>query len=261
MSETREELTTWGTHSLGVDQTYKWEIGPCSLWLARKKGEIRVTYKSSDDPFALTSGFEPDAVEPEDGKTTRFVDEAPTAPLSVVPALADRAIVVRLADLLVLMPGQSVQLFVGSQVWVQVRNGKQLLYEAPTFELSQTWFGADTRSGELCYASRTQAYLSTDDLLVRPARALTALTIRNQASSALEVVRVKVPLGHLDLYQDQSGRLWTQNIRARWTDDNDELTTEVGDEPRGEGKMTRIAEPRLATTRLRRALGLLAGGR
>ncbi len=97
-----------------------------------------------------------------------------------------------------------MQLWVGKGAGVLVR-------DVPIVRPSDTWFGPMIGEGELCYAARTSCRLDPSRIQVRPFRATTAVTLRNEMETNLTIDRLKLPVQELALYAAEDGRLWTQD--------------------------------------------------
>jgi hypothetical protein len=134
------------------------------------------------------------------------------------------------------------------------------MLDVPTYRPSDTWFGPNTRVGELCYAARTSARLSLDQVVRRPGRAITELRLINDGHDALRIERVKVPVPHLGVFRSEDGVFWTERVDLHRKPDEAQATIEiVPGAPAIAGATTRIAEPRETGTPsiLVRALGAL----
>ncbi|MET0378162.1 MAG: hypothetical protein ABW049_04145 [Spongiibacteraceae bacterium] len=132
-------------------------------------------------------------------------------PLTLEPQLADRAVVSRPLVSTELPPHHSTTLLISTPLWVRLRSGASQLAELPTTRLSDTWFGPNTRHGELCYAAQTRARLRLENAPESPFRALTPVTITNSGDDNLKLDRINVPVTHLSLYCDEQ-RFWTSAI-------------------------------------------------
>lgn len=165
--------------------------------------------------------------------------------VTVVPRLADRAVVSRPFVSTGLLPRESTTLMVSTPLWAEVRVGDRMLIQLPTSRLSDTWFGADTRSGELCYATQTRARLNLGAVDKRAAfRAITAVTVINRGDDNLSLDRINVPVPHLTLFCD-GRRFWTSPLTI--TRERDLTTAKItieGKPPQTDGAVERIAEPR-----------------
>lgn len=143
----------------------------------------------------------------------RLVFSRPTARAHISPALADRPVVSRPAQPLLLAPGQQAAIYVHAPLWLQLRAEVDgpLLLEMPVAELSDTWFGLSTREGELCYASRTKARLQLEAIAPRPHRAITPVRLRNEGQQPLRLEKLNLPEPYLGLYCADNG-LWTDAV-------------------------------------------------
>jgi len=133
--------------------------------------------------------------------------------LMVSPHLADRTVVARLNQAVLLPPGETVVLYVGSPLWLQFRWREHMLLDLPLARLSDTWFGPNTRSGELCYASETHARLNLNDVGPRPYKAFTQVEIKNLAEDMLKLERINIPVPNLSLFHGDD-RWWTGRVRV-----------------------------------------------
>lgn len=163
----------------------------------------------------------------------RFVMQAPPDRLIVRPALADRAVVCRPISPLILPPGEQIQLFLSTPLWLQVfqPNAKgvadHMLLEAALAPYAETWFGPDTLTGALCYVVQTCARLSIDEVSARDHYAITPIRIHNEGDDELVLERLNVPVPHLGLSICETGRLWTPEVSYRRTQDNNKVEFKI----------------------------------
>ncbi|NBB99908.1 MAG: DUF432 domain-containing protein [Bacteroidetes bacterium] len=215
----------WGSYTLQQNEGARWQIGPMALWVLRAPQEWRVFHKQGDDPLA--SGLETEVPLPEDARATlldggdpslqslRFSTRETTAQLQLQPALPDRPVVVRPETPIFIPPGENVTLYASVPVWIRIETGTppRLLHEVPSFRLSDTWFGPDTREGNLCYAIRTSGRFQLTELPKRLHRAIAPVIIHNRAEDNLALERLEIPVQHLALYEDATDALWTQAVQ------------------------------------------------
>lgn len=206
----------WRAGRYEIGQGVCFHIGPLGLWARRLAKEWRVAVMVGDDPLA--SGFEitPSTSEapPEPFNLRRYGFHTSPDLIRLRPLLADRSLVVGPEEPFYLPPGEETTVYVSMPVWVVVEVGgpHTPLLETPSHRLSDTWFGATTRDGELCYALRTSARLSLDSLPIRPHRAIAVTRIHNRATTVLEVDRFTLPAPYMSLFVDGSGTLWTEPV-------------------------------------------------
>jgi hypothetical protein len=210
---------TWrNSYELTLDRWFQWNIGPLELFVRAREGEWVFAWINREDPIseAIVLGTPIDT--PPDQSAASFVRYATRyerSTLALTARLADRAFVVRPELPLFLRAGEVADLFISTPVWVSCVLGedKQVaLIEVPSYRASDTWFGRDTCEGELCYATRTHAHTDVKFVVVRPHRASTRITIKNDGRDVLPIERIRVPVPALSLYQDADGRMWTDTL-------------------------------------------------
>lgn len=205
----------WGSVDLQPATIACCTIGPLTLTIRPLGREWQVAAER-DPEHADTARAELTSSEQHplpDADYQRLVFSEPAAEAHLWPALADRPVVTRPAHPLLLAPGEQTTLYVHAPLWVQIRardTGKPLL-DLPVAELSDTWFGASTREGELCYASHTKARLELASIPVRPHRAITPVRLSNQGSDPLKLEKINLPQPYLTLYRAENG-LWTDAV-------------------------------------------------
>lgn len=207
----------WGKFTLTGDQSGFWRIGPMKLWLRRLLNEWRIAHCSEGDPNdgALEVRLPVEPREPgAEFEVVRFFFRQPPDDLSLLPAPADRPVIIRSETPLCIPANEEITLYVSTPLWVRLQVGRpeKLLLELPLYRPSDTWFGPNTREGEIAYAGRTQGRLHLEDLPFRPHRAVTPVLIRNLAEESLLLERINVPVPYLSLFSAADGGLWTQGL-------------------------------------------------
>ena len=226
----------WNGLSLDTGQTARWEIGPLVLQVCRLEQEWQVAYARADTTADDAHDWQFVVVNERLGaeeNLKRYLFKTVSAKLQVVPALADRPVVMRPATPFYIPAGQEATIYVSSPVWlcVQVGDPPATLEEIPVQRLSDTWFGPSTREGELCYASRTHGRLCLEQLPLRPHRAVTPVIIRNRFDEAMLLERLSLPVKYLALFATQDGLLWTQPVTMIREEDGDMAALEIGTAP------------------------------
>ena len=179
------DLIWWGDAEARPEELNHWRVGPLDLWAQSRPHEWRLAHREQSDPLA--PGIEtmhawPDPTPPDAASTHRFAMKSAGAKLRLEPATADRPVVIR-PDLPLHVPaGQEVTLYVSSPLWMRVYAGDhpQPLLDLPIARPSDTWFGPNTVTGEICFAGRTLAKLVLDEVDAPPSRALMAVRISNR---------------------------------------------------------------------------------
>jgi hypothetical protein len=155
------------------------------------------------------------AVRPESREMTitRYATASETVKLRIVPVLPDRTVVTRPEKPLTILPDTRVVMYVGSPVWARLLQGEdEMLGDVPVSPPKEAWLGANTREGELCYATRTYGRLVIDEAALAPHRVTTAVAIENKSSQPFVCERVNLPVRRLSVYATEDGRLWTEAV-------------------------------------------------
>jgi hypothetical protein len=277
----------WGGIDVSVGAAASVRVGPARIVAQRRRHEWRV-YLERDDESNETGEARArrlaraDADDVPNGTPALRASFAESPGRLVVSAAqADRPVVVRPDSPLAIQPGETVTMFVSTPVWIvltiaQPRRGGAkkgaagadgeplLLLEAPSERPTDTWFGPNTRTGELCYATRTSGRLDLDEVPQRPHRIVTPVRIENKAADALEFQRLQVPLPLLAVHRDANGALWTNGVTLTRDSGGDLAAVRVDRSPprTAAGGVERLAEPRsiVAGNAVVRAFGRLLRG-
>ncbi len=215
---TRDQTSKWwGNFQLEIGQMGFWQIGPSSFSIHRLEQEWRIVYSEGTDLFGNELVVNVPLPSDEDDTATslrRYMFQKTYSNLTLTPVLVDRPVVVRPITPFSIREGQEVTLYVTTPLWIKVEvEGATLpLREIPTLRLSDTWFGNDTLSGELCYASQLAGRLSFREVHKLPYRVISPLRVRNRSSKPLLIERVKLPLKYLSIYDSKDHFLWTQTV-------------------------------------------------
>lgn len=255
----------WGSVELPSGGIARWAAGPSRVTAQRRASDWRIWHEMGGDAYAAIGErvarideHDPESL-PAGAPTLRFSFQQTPETLTVRPKLPDRQVVVRPESTVSVSPGERVTLYASTPVWmafeVEVarrrrgRNGGEsiapvVLSELPTARPTDTWFGPNTREGELCYAVRTAARMGVDDLPLRPHRAVIPITLENEGLDPMILTRVAVPMPYLALYADRHGRLWSGAVRfVRDADDDTRVRIDPGP-PAGARGAEELATPR-----------------
>lgn len=254
----------WGDVELELEGRERWVVGPLELWLARYPLEWRVGYRRNEDPsVAEVIHGEPWPEEQrldEDVEVQRFAFKETPSTLTLTPILADRPLVARTETPLILPSGEEMVVYVSTPVWVKLGVAATDLLEVTSYRPSDTWFGPTTGGGELCYGLRSRARVERSQLEEHPARAVTALTMRNHSSKPLAFDRLKLPVQHLELHSTEDFGFWTSSLTVEHESSEEAPLVKVESRlPEGLGDVMRVSDARAQPERggLRRALGAL----
>lgn len=218
----------WGTYQVEEGQSRFWRIGNLIVCVDRVTNEWHIAScqvgSVTDNPDSIDDNFSI-PTEKLNFKTFTFHTQAD---IELKPVLANLPLSSKLEHPLHIPGGEDILLYVSSPVWVRVETGKghTILDEFPTLDLSDTWFGPNTREGELCYAGHTQCSPHLKDIPSGPDRITTPMLIKNHARDTLVLSSVIVPLEYLSVYCDDANFLWTEQLYV-YREEDDDPATEV----------------------------------
>lgn len=238
----------WQPQTLLNEQSCKILLGPLQIFLQRKAGEWRLATE-------LLTQAEHQHVEsqlldqwPQRSQASRFVFENEPLQFCLKPLLADRPVVVKTHQPVYVPPGEQVTFYISSPVSIRIelQQPTLLLKEVQTLRLSDTWFGPNTQVGELCYADKTQARQSKEELPKRVHRAVTPVTVKNNSSQMMSIEKLSLPIPYLSLYGLADGSLWTDQVLLDHQDDAEMSKLQISKKmPAGSDGAERLAKPRL----------------
>ena len=231
-----QHIPWWGTVSVPENNSFLLNSATFILAVEHKAKEWCIHVKrnrdtpveeSEEDLKQLVGEFSPVYC----GDISRHIVNDISNTLEINPSLADRTVVCRPKAPITIVSGASVVIYLSTPIWLSISiTGEKdmLLKEVATQRLSDTWFGASTREGELCYASQTAGRLDINKLPFRMQRAITPLLIENKADNDLIFERIALPVPSLSLFSNESGQLWTQNVSLTREDDGDFAKVKLG---------------------------------
>lgn len=240
----------WGSFALKEGEVGCWHVGPTHFWLVHHESEWRLYYQPQPDPLEMRASVHVPLSEEEqkafeegaalETTSLRFAQQVLKDDVTVLPALADRPMIVRPETPLSILPEQTVTLYVSTPLWVQFRVEGRLMTELPSLRPPDTWFGPSTREGELCYATRTNARLVLDHVPQRMNRAVTPLLVRNRGIDPLQLERVQLPVQHLTLYRSIYNFLWTSPVEVVRESDQQSVSIHIQPTPPPEASQPEV---------------------
>jgi hypothetical protein len=239
----------WGRFEVSLEGTCAWRIGPLQLYAQRWRQEWRLSWTYGSDPLDTTVGMDHGVAPPQsdDLRSARFAFRETDTALELRPRLADRSVVVWPETPLYVPGGEEAVLYVSTTLWVDVSaaEGNRHLIGLSAYRPSDSWFGPNPREGELCYASRSLARLRFEEVVQRPHRALSPITVRNLAADAFLIERLSVPVPQLPLYLAENGQFWTPPLVMERDEDGEQVALRFNEFALPPGlRADRIAEPR-----------------
>jgi hypothetical protein len=139
---------------------------------------------------------------------------------------------------LLIPPRESLTVYISTPVWVELTCGEPavVLLDQPTFRPTDTWFGPSPMKGELCYATRTAARLTLDNVPLRPHRVISVVEISNTARSVLAVENLKIPAIHQSVFATPGGDLWTEAVILDHHEDGEHASVRFAEGPPEQAK-------------------------
>lgn len=232
------QIQWWGDFDLLQGQARSWTIGQRSIVIERKASEWNswnIESPNEEWEALVCDGADAQQWHEQIGETLdtqssfkaktliRHLQQHTTGQLYIAPALADRSMVVRLSSPMRLLAGEKTRIYVSTPLWFQAfaMPGNLMMLDIPFWRPSDSWFGANTRDGEFCYAKYTEARLQLDMLAPRVHRAITPIEVNNKRDAPLDIERLNIPVPLLSLYGDSHNQLWTQLLTVTRDEGND----------------------------------------
>lgn len=225
----------WEPAAFKENALYRCDFSTLTVWLKRSGEDWYLASRKSDketppSPLREIKGRR----IPKDLNFSRWVVGSDLSTVQFIPAMPDRSIVVRPAAALKVPAGRDALFFTSIPVWIRVTAGSPegiTLCELPSLILSNTWFGEPT-AGELCYALRTRAVRTLEEIETRAYSAVCPITVRNRAPKELSFERLCVQVEHLSVYQGPD-RLWTNELEVRFQGEEQSSQITIGREAPG----------------------------
>jgi hypothetical protein len=218
MTDMAKALTTWwGRFDFALNQSRSWHLAGLDLAATRGSREWRFQTRRQPDQHEDVHHWELlDGGLPEDAPVSRYFFKNTGETIYMLPRLADRSVVIKPVNPVFIPAGEEATLFISTPVWVAcyAEHFETPLLDIPVVRPSDTWFGRNTVSGEVCYATRVLGRTDLSQLPPRPFRVVTPVTVVNSGSAMLPVERINMPTPYLPVYASESGRLWTPSLHV-----------------------------------------------
>ncbi len=235
----------WNARNMNDGDHCSLEAGPLHIRMERRGDEFH--YHSQRAASAEGKKLPEESNTPE---WQRWICGTGSVSCQLKPLTPPRAVIVRPAMPLQIVPGAGVELFVSIPVWVQVcltlgdhPETAVPLLEEPTVVLSNSWFGLPV-DGEPCFALRTRARRRIEELRPDVHLAVCPLTLRNEASEPLAFERLCIRLQHVGIYAGQT-HLWTHHGQLVYRGEETVGELKFDEEaPSGDGEVRLLSEPR-----------------
>ncbi len=260
----------WGRQEWQIGDTLNWNLAELKLSVSRfeQEWQLRLLQSSriSEDHEHWQFIGHGEPLEGPGLEIRRHIGSDTQQPLQLLPALADRPMVVRPAHPIYIGAQASVLLYISTPVWIMLRTdwNTPALLDIPITRPTDSWLGPNTRSGEICYSTRVFGRLHLDEIRQHPFRAVTPVRVLNDSDEVFPLERLAVPVQLLPLHVSEAGRLWTPALDLRCHASSRHAEIQVArDVDTMAGPTTRLAPPRtpLSNVNLIRALDSLIASR
>lgn len=232
----------WGKHDLEKKTITFRHSGELGIWLNLTENEIRLASKKIVPSETATN-------PPENLNWLRWTFDQNAPELTINPMLPDKPLVVKIQEPFYLPPRSHTRIFIRMPIWIKVylagRKKTVTLLEAPTIQLSKTWFGSFT-SGELCYSLSSSASQEMDTDPDQPHLALVTCRLINLGADALLVKKLCLQTGHLSIFEHE-GLLLTDQLQINYRGGNEISQVKVAGKPPKEfSRANLISSPRIS---------------
>lgn len=211
----------WGEYEFELNQARTWQFGSLLLRITRHAQEWRMEYhrpiRQQDDEQSWGEILDPESPLPEPTHVERYMFRKTQNKFQLMPRLADHSVVIRPIEPIYIPAGQKGLLYISTPLWVVgfSEGHKESLFDIPVIQPKETWFGPDTRTGELCYATEVNGRTELERLKPKAFRAVTPIVFHNTSHELLRLDRMNVPMVALPLfYSESTNRLWTSHIKV-----------------------------------------------
>lgn len=221
MSSYNSDFKWWGEYHFELNQSRTWQFGSLLLRLTRRAQEWRMEYHrpfvQHDDEQSWKEIIDSEFVLPQPTHIERYMFRKTPDKFQLMPRLADHSVVIRPIEPIYVPAGQKGLLYISTPLWICgfVDGQKDPVFDIPVIQPKETWFGPDTRTGELCYAADVNGVTDLEPLARRAFRAVTPIIFHNTSHEQLRFDRMNIPVVALPLFFSEStNRLWTSHIKV-----------------------------------------------
>jgi hypothetical protein len=244
-------MNIWEAFEVEEGRYYNCRIGPLDLLVQRSGDEYIAGWQYDNSVPGRLSAEVLDAPPPCEIDWHRKVLQKSRDTIKLVPAMPDRAVVVKPASELKLSKETEALFYIRIPLWIHVCSGKdfaETLYEIPSVVMSHTWFG-EPHAGDLCYSLTTNARRSLEKAEPRAHQAICPVYIKNSSHEDLEFKRLCVRVRYLSVFMGEK-EMWTNAIHVQYRGVDKESTVKFDDNPpKGIAGLTKVGEARKHSTK------------
>lgn len=210
----------WGKRTYRIGQGQGWQLANLQLRITRASQEWQLEYHQPVMADEEQQACFPLPAEHPINKPVhlqRYLFDQTSPELTLLPRLADRSVVVRPMNPIIIPPGEKGTLYVSTPLWVAGYADDQRvpLFDLPMMRMSDSWFGSNTLQGSLCYATPVNGHTTLTPFTRRASRAVTPIVLHNHASQPMLLQRINLPAPALSLYRlHREDRWWTPMLEV-----------------------------------------------
>ncbi len=202
MENKSQQNRAWGKFTLPETENLSWFFGTHHLYVKKDHRECKIALEKNDNDKTDANDDKNNSQTLKEYDWKSYIID--TEDISVLPALPDRPIIVKLSCPVKLAPRMSFDLYIPVPLWIQIYQGeernKQLLLNEPLTTLSDTWFG-EVDKGELSYDLEVEIIREInqeDDTLVPVI--FCPIHITNQSTLMLDIQNIFFQVPYLSVY-------------------------------------------------------------
>ncbi len=237
----------WGERHLQLEQKVSWDLGSLVINITRLDSEYDIHFSYTGKPSGSPSLDNNLQLGAGEGEKLRFACEKTLGKVKLQPTMADRPVVARPIDPVLLLPNQKTTLYISTPIWIAVYldDNEIPALDIPVIEITSTWFGPSPRVGELCYGGKIAAYSSYEKLVANGCVATLPIVVQNQNDEILKLERINIPVPYLDLLHSGTMGFWMQGIELiREHDKKDSKVRMLKGTRQGLGELTKVSASR-----------------
>ena len=214
----KELQAPWGTYACKENTSYEWQAGPLRIFLKRGNLEWQLAHEIVENEELAECRWQSLEQEPEEISWQKWAFSNAHENVIFEPAMPDRPLVVKTLTPTHIPAGMTVVFYVNIPMWAMVKTqqGSEIvqLTSISSVTLSDTWFG-NNFEGDLCYALKTRAVRSVEEIKPQPHRTLCPILIANKANETLPLQKICVHAGYLNVYASDN-KFWTNQISVNF---------------------------------------------
>ncbi len=239
----------WSTYKFEEHTIYSAKAGHMLFWIGRLNSfwQVATTWEKS---IAFTSeGLKEVKSIPTDIRWNQLV-AGKHNDLIIHPALPDRPVIIKPDESVAVLPSMKIELMIKIPLWIQLYSHsvkpQNLIYEFPSVQLRQTWFG-DSDSGELAYRLPGNIFYGLAKDPIQKFEAVCPVRIHNESTSLMSFQRLSIHAHQLNLYTN--GDIFcTNELRVSHKEEEQESDVQiVNGSPGLAGGHKQISDARIKT--------------